>query len=180
MRLLVVDDDAGVRRSVTLLLEDEGYDVLTASGGEEGLETAEKESPDIILCDVRMPEMDGLEFLDAYREDGGDALVIMITAYGSAELAVDAMKRGAYDYLPKPFSADEVLAAHVVHVLVPYQRLVPVDDFGYGFNNIADVLLLFAEPPAPVSVPAFSAWAWMVLVLLLGWIGLYRVIGYRA
>ncbi len=109
MRLLVVDDDAGVRRSVTLLLEDEGYEVLTASGGQEGLEAAEKENPDIILCDVRMPEMDGLEFLDAYREDGGDALVIMITAYGSAELAVDAMKKGAYDYLPKPFSADEVL-----------------------------------------------------------------------
>jgi two-component system response regulator AtoC len=109
MRLLVVDDDAGVRRSVTLLLEDEGYEVHTASGGQEGLETAGKENPDIILCDVRMPEMDGLEFLDAYREDGGDALVIMITAYGSAELAVDAMKKGAYDYLPKPFSADEVL-----------------------------------------------------------------------
>ena len=109
MQLLVVDDDAGVRRSVTLLLEDEGYEVLTASGGEEGLATAEEEHPDIILCDVRMPEMDGLEFLDAYRENGGDALVIMITAYGSAELAVEAMKKGAYDYLPTPFSADEVL-----------------------------------------------------------------------
>ena len=109
MRVLVVDDDAGVRRSVNLLLEEEGYEVETASGGEDGLEAALELHPDIVLCDVRMPEMDGLEFLDAYREEGGEGLVIMITAYGNAELAIDAMKRGAYDYLPKPFSADEVL-----------------------------------------------------------------------
>jgi two-component system response regulator AtoC len=109
MKVLVVDDDAGVRRSVNLLLEDEGYEVLTAPGGEEGLETALDERPRIILCDVKMPQMDGLEFLDGYREADGEGLVIMITAYGSMELAVEAMKRGAYDYLAKPFSSDEIL-----------------------------------------------------------------------
>ena len=111
MRILVVDDDAGVRRSMNLLLEDEGYEVLTAGGGQEGLEIALDERPQMILCDVKMPEMDGLEFLDAYQEAGGEGLVIMITAYGSMELAVEAMKRGAYDYLPKPFSSDEVILA---------------------------------------------------------------------
>lgn len=109
MRVLVVDDDAGVRRSVNLLLEEEGYEVSTAADGEEGLETAGEAHPDIILCDVKMPNMGGLDFLEAYREEDGDGLVIMITAYGSTDLAIEAMKKGAYDYLPKPFSADEVL-----------------------------------------------------------------------
>ncbi len=109
MKVLIIDDDRGVRRSVSLILEDEGYDVVTAADGEKGLTTALEEEPDLILCDVRMPGMDGLEFLDAYREEGGEGLVIMVTAYGSTELAVDAMKRGAYDYLPKPFSPDEVV-----------------------------------------------------------------------
>ena len=109
MKVLIIDDDRGVRRSVSLILEDEGYDVVTASDGEKGLATAREQEPELILCDVKMPGMDGLEFLDAYREDGGEALVIMITAYGSTELAVDAMKRGAYDYLAKPFSPEEVV-----------------------------------------------------------------------
>ncbi len=109
MRVLVIDDDEGARRTVSLLLEDEDYEVLTASGGEAGLEKAREEAPDLILCDVRMPEMDGMEFLRAYRDEGGRALVIMMTAYGSHELAVEAMQEGAYDYVGKPFSGDELL-----------------------------------------------------------------------
>jgi len=109
MRVLIIDDDPGVRRSISLILEEEGYEVLTASDGEEGLETALEAGPDLILSDIRMPKLPGLEFLDAYREAGGEGLVIMITAYGSTELAIEAMKRGAYDYLGKPFSADEAL-----------------------------------------------------------------------
>jgi len=108
VRVLVVDDDPGVLKSLRLILEDAEYEVFGASGGEEGLERAREVDPQIILCDLKMPEMSGMEFLEAYRETGGPALVIMITAYGSADLAVDAMKRGAYDYLDKPFSAEEV------------------------------------------------------------------------
>jgi len=108
MKVLVVDDDSGARRTVSLLLEDEGYDVVTAGDGEAGLEKAREERPDLVLCDVRMPGMDGMEFLEAYREEGGEALVIVMTAYGSKELAIEAMKQGAYDYLAKPFSGDEV------------------------------------------------------------------------
>lgn len=109
MRILVVDDDNGLRRSVSLILEDAGHTVLQATNGAQGLETAAAERPALILCDVRMPEMDGLAFLERYREGGGEALVMVMTAYGSMELAIEAMKKGAYDYLSKPFSADEVL-----------------------------------------------------------------------
>ncbi|HSR43324.1 MAG TPA: sigma-54 dependent transcriptional regulator, partial [Longimicrobiales bacterium] len=107
--VLVVDDDPGLRKSATLILEEAGYEVLTASEGDEGLSRAREVDPDLILCDVRMPGIGGLEFLEKYREEGGDALVLVTTAYGSFDLAVEAMKKGAYDYLPKPFGADELL-----------------------------------------------------------------------
>ncbi len=109
MKVLVIDDESGVRRTLSMILEDEGYQVITASDGKEGLERALKEEPDIILCDIRMPRLDGLEFLQNYRKNNGQALVITITAYGSNELAVEAMKKGAYDYLPKPFTTAEVV-----------------------------------------------------------------------
>jgi two-component system, NtrC family, response regulator AtoC len=109
MKILIIDDDAALRKSLTLILGDEGFEVVTAGGVEDGLRIAREEKPGIVLCDVRMPGGDGLDFLDAYRAEGGTALVLMMTAYGSLELALDAMGRGAYDYLPKPFGAEEVL-----------------------------------------------------------------------
>ncbi len=109
MKLLVIDDDSGLRKSLSLILSDAGYQVLIASGGEEGLRIAEAENPALILCDVRMPGMGGLEFLEEHRKRNGTGLVLVMTAYGSLELAIEAMKKGAYDYLPKPFGADEVL-----------------------------------------------------------------------
>src|SRR5690606_26496099 len=69
------------------------------------------EDPELILCDIRMPKLDGLGFVDRYREGGGDALIIMMSAYGTIETAIEAMRRGAYDYISKPFNADEVLLA---------------------------------------------------------------------
>jgi two-component system, NtrC family, response regulator AtoC len=109
VRVLVVDDDQGLRRSLSLILGDAGHEVLQATNGIEGLSAAEEHLPEIILCDVRMPEMDGIEFLQRYKEAGGAGLVIVMTAYGSSDLAVEAMMKGAYDYVPKPFGADEVL-----------------------------------------------------------------------
>ena len=109
MKVLVIDDDKGLRKSLSLILSDADHEVLLAEDGAEGLKVAMEQAPDLILCDVRMPEMDGLEFLDAYTEAGGTALVMVITAYGSIDLAVEAMKKGAYDYIPKPFGAEEVL-----------------------------------------------------------------------
>lgn len=109
MRVLIVDDEPGLRHTVTMILEAEDYEVQVASDGEEALVRAADFQPEIILCDVRMPRMPGLEFLERYRETDGKALFIVMTAYGSIEMAIDAMKKGAYDYLPKPFSADQLL-----------------------------------------------------------------------
>jgi two-component system response regulator AtoC len=109
VKILIIDDDAGLRKSLTLILTDAEYDVIQAEDGEVGLAVASEQRPDIILCDVRMPKLGGLEFLQRYTEGGGEALVLVMTAYGSVDLAIEAMKRGAYDYLPKPFGAEEVL-----------------------------------------------------------------------
>ena len=108
-RVLVVDDEPGLRQSLGLLLTDAGYAVTAESDGQRALERALAEPFDLVLCDVRMPEMDGLTFLRAYRSRGGSALVIMMSAYGGEDAALAAMKEGAYDYLPKPFRPDEVV-----------------------------------------------------------------------
>src|SRR3989454_111735 len=106
-RVLVVDDEPGLRQSLGLLLADAGYDVAAEGNGTRALERALAESFDLVLCDVRMPEMDGLAFLRAYKGGGGTGLVIMMSAYGGEEAALAAMKEGAYDYVPKPFRPDE-------------------------------------------------------------------------
>jgi len=109
MKLLIVDDDPGIRQSLRLILTDEGHDVAEARDGVDALARAAGEPFDVILSDVRMGTMDGLAFLRACQAAGGSALVIMMSAYGSEESAIAAMKEGAYDYLPKPFRPDEVV-----------------------------------------------------------------------
>jgi two-component system response regulator AtoC len=111
MRILVIDDEPGLRQTVSLILTDAGYEVQAAADGEAGLAKALEWQPDIVLCDVRMPRLGGLEFLERYKAEGGGAMVIVMTAYGGMELAVQAMKAGAYDYIPKPFSPDQLLLA---------------------------------------------------------------------
>jgi len=109
VKLLIIDDEPGLRRSLRLLLSEEGFEVAEAGDGGTGLARALAEQFDVVLCDVRMPSVDGLEFLRRYRAAGGTALVIMMSAYGSEDAAIAAMKEGAYDYIPKPFRADEVV-----------------------------------------------------------------------
>ena len=109
MKILVIDDEPGLRKSLSLILGDAGYTVVTASDGEEGLRKLEEDRPELVLCDIRMPGLGGLDFLARARESGTEALILIMTAYGSMDLAVQAMKAGAYDYIPKPFGADEVL-----------------------------------------------------------------------
>ncbi|MGH7506916.1 MAG: sigma-54-dependent transcriptional regulator, partial [Longimicrobiales bacterium] len=111
MTVLIIDDEPGLRQTVSLILAEEGYQVFTASDGEDGLAKALDLQPDIILCDVRMPRLGGLDFLDRYRDAEGKGMVIVMTAYGGIELAIQAMKRGAYDYLAKPFSPDQLVLA---------------------------------------------------------------------
>jgi two-component system response regulator AtoC len=109
-RILVVDDDASLRESLALLLGAEGYEVVTASDAPSAL--ACLETPvDVVLCDVRMPGMDGLELLPELIRRLPGAPVLLMSAYGSGDLAVEALKRGAFDYLAKPFQPAEVLLA---------------------------------------------------------------------
>ena len=108
MRVLIVDDDAGLRQSLALLLQEASYDVVTEGDPEQALHRATSGTFDLVLCVVRMPKMDGVTFLRRYRADGGQALMIMMSAYGSEDSALAAMREGAYDYLHKPFRPDEV------------------------------------------------------------------------
>jgi two-component system response regulator AtoC len=108
MRVLIVDDDAGLRQSLSLLLQEAGYDVVSEGDPEQALKRAASGALDLLLCDVRMPKMDGVTFLRRYRADGGQAMLIMMSAYGSEDSALAAMREGAYDYLHKPFRPDEV------------------------------------------------------------------------
>ncbi|HTR21866.1 MAG TPA: sigma-54 dependent transcriptional regulator [Gemmatimonadales bacterium] len=108
-RVLVIDDEPGLRQSLGLLLGDAGYEIVAEGDGQAGLTRALAEPFDLVLCDVRMPRLSGIEFLRAYRDRGGSALVIMMSAYGGEDAALAAMKAGAYDYIPKPFRPDEVV-----------------------------------------------------------------------
>jgi two-component system response regulator AtoC len=109
MKVLVVDDDAGLRKSLNLILEDAGYKVVMAGDAEEGLRKAKDTDPSLILVDVRMPGMDGLGFVESYRGGGGQAPLVVMTAYGGVDMAVSAIRRGASDFLAKPFGGEEVL-----------------------------------------------------------------------
>ena len=108
-KILIVDDEENFRHMLSVILKKEGYDVETASNGEEALQKIATSSPDQILCDIRMPQMDGLEFLSEVQKRGMDATIIMMSAYGTLDIAIEAMKLGAYDYISKPFKPDEVI-----------------------------------------------------------------------
>ncbi|MDJ0865360.1 MAG: sigma-54 dependent transcriptional regulator [Myxococcota bacterium] len=109
--VLIVDDDESLRDSLALVLGAEGYEVATAADGAEALRRLGSTPADIVLCDLRMPGQDGLELLPELARRCPEATLILMSAYGTEELAVEAMRRGAYDYLAKPFQPSEVLLA---------------------------------------------------------------------
>jgi two-component system response regulator AtoC len=108
-RILVVDDDDGLRESLQLVLSAEGYDVSGAETAQAALAILEDSALDVILCDLRMPGMDGMELLPRLVRRLPDTTVIMMSAYGTDELALEAMNKGAHDYLAKPFQPSEVI-----------------------------------------------------------------------
>ena len=108
-RVLVVDDEENLRLVLRTLLRRHGYEVETAESGEEALALVDSFGPDCVLTDVRMPKMGGIDLLVTLRAKGNDATVIVMSAYGNMDQAIEAMKAGAYDYVQKPFKPDEVV-----------------------------------------------------------------------
>jgi len=109
-KILVVDDELSMRQFLEILLKKEGHEVISAADGEEALSHFQADSFDLLLSDIKMPKVDGLELLRKVKESRPNMAVIMITAYASPEDAIAAMKAGAYDYLTKPFKLREIKA----------------------------------------------------------------------
>lgn len=110
-KILVVDDAAFMRLRAAKLLTDAGYQVLEAENGRVAVDVYRRERPDAVLMDITMPDMDGLEALSEIRREDPSARVAMLTAMGQQAIVLDAIKRGARDFVVKPFAPDRVLAA---------------------------------------------------------------------
>jgi two-component system nitrogen regulation response regulator NtrX len=108
-RILLIDDDAGIRDSMRMPLEYEGYEYAAAASAEEGLAAIQRDAPDIVFLDIKMPGMDGLEALSRIKSLDDSLPVVMISAHGNAQVGMDATKRGADDFIEKPFGAERLL-----------------------------------------------------------------------
>lgn len=108
-QILIIDDERAIRKTLGEILSYEGYKVDEASDGEEGLKKFKEKTFDVVLCDIKMPKLDGLEFLDKAREVNPDIPIIMISGHGTIETAVEAVKKGAFDYVSKPPDLNRLL-----------------------------------------------------------------------
>ena len=140
-RILVVDDEMIVCESCKRILEEEGYEVDIALSGQEAFEKMKANPFDIVITDLKMPGIDGMEVLKTFRREYSDSIVIMITGFSTVETAVEAMKLGAFDYIPKPFTPDEVTI--VVKKALEKKSLMLENIYlrqelqeKYGFHNI--------------------------------------------
>ena len=109
MKILIIDDERSIRNSLKEILADEGYDVDVAENGAQGCTMVEKEKYSVIFCDIKMPEMDGMEVLDRLAQMGVDSAVIMISGHGDIDTAVECIKRGAFDFIQKPLDLNRIL-----------------------------------------------------------------------
>jgi two-component system NtrC family response regulator len=139
--ILLVDDDASQRKVIEFWLREEGYSTLTAGDGKTALPILEERSPDLVVADIRMPGMDGLELLSRIRAINQDTPVILMTAFGTVNNAVDAMKLGATDYLLKPLNPDELKiivrrALERQDLLNENQSLRKLADAGLRFESL--------------------------------------------
>jgi two-component system NtrC family response regulator len=139
--ILIVDDEKNYRTILSALLEDEGFEVLTAPGGPEALEVHRSSDLDLILTDMKMPKMDGIELLESIKENDPDLPVIMMTAHGTVDKAVEAMQKGAYTYVLKPFDNERLIiyvkkATSMYQVVKENRRLRDAVESQYRFGNI--------------------------------------------
>ncbi len=109
MKILIIDDERSIRNSLKEILADEGYDVDVAENGAQGCAMVDKEKYSVIFCDIKMPEMDGMEVLDRLVGMGVDAAVIMISGHGDIDTAVECIKKGAFDFIQKPLDLNRIL-----------------------------------------------------------------------
>ena len=107
--ILIIDDEKAIRKTLTEILSFEGYKIEEAADGEEGLRKFKEKNYDLVLCDIKMPKIDGIEFLQKAGESNPDVPIIMISGHGNIETAVDAVKKGAYDYISKPPDLNRLL-----------------------------------------------------------------------
>src|SRR6516162_3706261 len=147
-KLLLIDDEADVQYSFQRIFDSPEIELTTTSSGEEGLALIPQLKPDLVLMDVRMGGMSGLETLRRIRQADSKLLVILMTAYGTTQTAIEAMKLGAYDYLLKPFDVPKLKeiinsalkAARDMRQVVTYQPLLEQEDYELGI-----VVLLFEQ-----------------------------------
>ena len=141
LSILVVDDEENLRHMLHVLLSRQGYLVELATNGEEALQMSLSNEYDFILSDIKMPVMDGVEFLAKALEEGIESTIIMMSAYGTMDTAIECMKRGAYDYISKPFKNDEILlvlkkAAERERLKTENKRLKEELKREFSFSNI--------------------------------------------
>ncbi|GAA5522674.1 sigma-54 dependent transcriptional regulator [Aliifodinibius salicampi] len=139
--ILVADDESGIRESLTIVLEDEGYNCTAVKDGQEAVEAIDKHSFDIIITDLKMPKTDGLGVLEYALQHSSNTLTIIITAHGTIESAIEALRKGAADYILKPLDFDEVLIR--IENLLEHKNLIQENkylreqiDQEYNFNHI--------------------------------------------
>ena len=108
-KILVIDDERSIRNSLKDILQYEGHEVVLAENGMEGLVSVKSEKPDIVFCDIKMPKMEGIEVLERIKEFSADTPVIMISGHGTIDTAIEAIRKGAYDFIEKPLDLNRIL-----------------------------------------------------------------------
>ena len=108
-KILVIDDERRIRNSMKDILQYEGYEVVLAENGMEGLVSVKSEKPDVVFCDIKMPKMEGIEVLERIKEFSADTPVIMISGHGTIDTAIEAIRKGAYDFIEKPLDLNRIL-----------------------------------------------------------------------
>jgi len=139
--ILIVDDEKNYPLILSAVLADEGFETLTAHSGEEALELLANSDVDLVLTDMKMPSMDGIDLLEKIKQNNPELPVIMMTAHGTVEKAVEAMQKGAYNYILKPFDNDQLIiyvkkAVSLYTVVKDNQRLRDAVESQYSFGNI--------------------------------------------